>query len=180
MASAWSDWLNRRLSPQAFESLDENLFDEAGEDVCLRIASRLFGSLGRFTTSFDRFVGDSRWIHRWRVAVKRLRYEIECLGNGVAGAPHYAALVDLQQRLGKICDASQRRKTIPAWMNDVRNDGESQPADEAQGARRWYSDKVREVCHGVLTEGLRLTESQHRHRSLCLVDPTSGDTLKAN
>ncbi len=101
-------------------------------------------------------------------------------GDGVAGAPHHVALVDLQQRLGKICDASQRSKTAPAWMDDARKDGENRPAEEAEGARHWYSERVREVCHGVLTEGLRLTENHHRQLSLRLVEPTSGETLKAN
>lgn len=68
-------------------------------------------------------------LHQWRLAAKRLKYALEL---AVAAAPPrswtplYTLLGDLQDRLGRICDALVERQRLDQWQEGAENEPERQ------------------------------------------------------
>jgi CHAD domain-containing protein len=61
-------------------------------------------------------------LHQWRLAAKRLKYALELAIAALpqrTWTPFYALLGELQDRLGRVCDALVERQRLGQWRNDT-------------------------------------------------------------
>lgn len=147
-----------RLQSQALDVEERTPFETR-----MLMGHRIYGSLGKFLQRGRMFFADDTQMHRWRVSAKTLRYELEFVRDtffttedgypvGPQNLPlfHHAdqesfeealtALVEIQQRLGKICDAKQRHRLLKKEQEGVLIE---EP--------RWLERRMLSVTHGTFS-----------------------------
>jgi len=109
-------------------------------------------------------------LHRWRLATKRLRYAVE-LSPAALPQKTWASLYDLlgevQERIGRVCDALVQRQRLRQWRRDTDDPAEREALDrlaakcqkQLAAAKRafgkWWTGRrgssARELCRKAAT-----------------------------
>lgn len=135
-----------QIYEQKFDELSKSLVgaNEFHSIQCMTI--RLVASVGQFCDRGASCLHDFGEMHRWHVAVKKLRYQLEFACKAVHSKVETESvdrLIELQQHLGKVCDAKNRQNEFSDFNHVELNRHPTFDAD-------WYRNQIEQVMFDVI------------------------------